>query len=315
MIFNLLIGLLLIVIGAEAFLRGAGTLRKHFALPSFVVGLILIGFGTSLPELAVGIGATLARFEGVALGLLLGSVIVNMALILGLCALIEPIRMSSKAIGRDGAATVIAALYLLLGTLMEPTGLVWPLIGLALFALYVALTFFEERRLSGTGVMARKAEFVRTGPAKMALGLGLVVLGLGGIIYGSAKLIEGSVGYAADLGLPLTVIGLALLAVITSIPEAVVSIHSTIKGKGDVAVGNVLGSNVFNMLCVLPICQILMPGGESFFTGPWAMHAFAALMVSLVAYHFIVSEKTISRAEGAVLLTVYGGYLLAAVYQ
>ncbi|MEM7568804.1 MAG: hypothetical protein AAF337_03315 [Pseudomonadota bacterium] len=315
MTIKLLIGFVLIVVGAEGFLRGAGGLRDVMKLPPFVIGLLLIGFGTSVPELAIGAGATLARFEAVALGMLLGSFIVNLALLLGICVLIKPITLSNKAIGKDGAAMVIAALYLLAGCVLKPTGWMWPVLGLALFATYMGLTFVEEGRLSGTGIMARKADFVRRGPTHTALNLILLVGGLGAIVFGSGQLIEGGVGYAADMGVPLTVIGIAIIAIFTSIPEAVVSIHSTLKGQGDVAVGNLLGSNIFNLLLILPLCQLLLPSGASFYAGPWSMHAFAALMVGLVAYGFILTNRAIGRLDGAVLLLIYGCYLLATLFQ
>lgn len=315
MILNFLIGLVFMVIGAEAVLRGAGSLKQRFGVPSFIVGLVVIGFGTSLPELAIGAGATAAGFETIALGLLLGSFIVNLALLLGICALAGQISLDKKVIGRDGAAMVIAASYLLIGTIVEPVGILWALVGFALFAGYTFVTYAVERRLDGTGVMARKADYIRVGPAESVLAIAILVLGLGAIMFGASKLVEGSTGYAADVGVPLTVIGLAILALITSIPEAVVSIHSTLKGECDVAVANLLGSNIFNLLFVLPLCQVLMPSGQSFFTGPWAMHAFAALLVGLIVYNFILSSRVLGRLDGCILLFIFGGYIAAAVYQ
>ncbi|MEO0412681.1 MAG: hypothetical protein AAF221_12670 [Pseudomonadota bacterium] len=315
MILNFLVGLVFMIIGAEAFLRGAGSLRERFAVPHFIVGLIVIGFGTSLPELAISAGATAAGFETVALGLLLGSFIVNLALLLGLCAAIKPIDLNRKVIGRDGATMVIGASYLLVGTIMKPTGLIWPIIGFAVFALYCAMTLLEERSQAGAGVMAKKAEYLRQGPSEAILAMAILILGLGAIMFGGKKLVEGSVGYAADIGVPLTVIGLALLALITSIPEAVISIHSAIKGQSDVAVANLLGSNIFNLLFVLPLCQLLMPTGQSFFAGPWTMHAFAALLVGLITYNFILGSRQLGRLDGAVFLLIYCGYIAAALYQ
>lgn len=313
MALKLLLGIICIVIGAEAVLRGSGTLRQRFKIPSFVIGFVIIGFGTSLPETAIGIGATLTRFEGLALGLLLGSTIVNLALILGLCALVRPLTPSRKAIGRDGLATMMASVYLLGGAVLQPTGWIWPVAGLVLFAGYFVMTLMGEHKLAGTGVMAQKADYIRTGPGKTVLGALLVLGGLAAIIFGCAQLIEGSTGYAADMGVSEAIIGLALVALITSIPEAVVSIHCALKGQSDVAIANLLGSNVFNLLVILPICMLLMPKGISLFEGNWTMHAFAAVMVSVLACSFIIGDRKVSRVEGGVLVLIYVGYLVAAI--
>lgn len=313
MIVKLLLGVALIVVGAEAVLRGAGTLKRRFKVPAFVIGLILVGFGTSLPETAIAIGATLMRFEGLAVGLLLGSSIVNLALVLGISALVKPLSPSRRAIGRDSLATSIAALYLLASAIIMPTNWLWPVLGLALFAAFVVTTVLKERSLAGTGVMAQKANYVRAGPTKTALGAVLVLGGFAAIVFGSAQLIEGSVGYAADMGVNEAIIGLALVAIITSIPEAVISLHSAYKGQCDVAIGNLLGSNIFNLLVVLPICMLLMPAGESFFSQGWAMHGLAAVLISMIASLFILSDRSVSRAEGGVLVVLYGCYLAAAL--
>lgn len=313
MALTLLLGIVFIVAGAEAVLRGAGTLRHRFKIPAFLVGFILIGFGTSLPETALAIGATTMRFEGLALGLLLGSTIVNLALILGLSALVKPLALSRKAIGRDGLATVIAALYLLISAVADPSGWIWPVFGLVLFSVYVVTTLLRQRELAGTGVMAQKANYIRTGPAKTLFAVILLLAGLGGIIFGCAKLIEGSVGYAADQGVSTAIIGLAIVALITSIPEAVVSLHSSYKGQCDVAVANLLGSSIFNLLVVLPICMLLMPSGVSFFAGDWAMHALAAALISLIAAGAIISGRAVSRLEGGILVAIYVAYMAAAL--
>lgn len=313
MALTLLIGIAFIVAGAEAVLRGAGTLRHRFKIPAFLVGFIIIGFGTSLPETALGVGATLMRFEGLALGLLLGSTIVNLALVLGLSALVKPLSPSRKAIGRDAIGTMIAALYLLASAVVQPTGWIWPVVGLALFALYVVTTLLREQTLAGTGVMAQKANYIRTGPAKTVLASLLLVGGLAAIVFGSAKLIEGSVGYAADMGISTAIIGFTIVALITSIPEAVVSLHSAFRGQSDVAIASLLGSNIFNLLVILPVCMLLMPGSVSFFAGDWAMHALAAFLISLIAGVFILSDRMVTRTEGAILVAVYGCYMAAAL--
>lgn len=313
MVLQVLLGIVLVVLGAEAVLRGASTLKQRYKIPAFVIGLILVGFGTSLPETAIGIGATLMRFEGLALGLLLGSSIVNLALILGLSAIVKPLEPSRRAIGRDSLVTTLAALYLLASAVIVPTGWAWPVFGLLMFTAYVVMTVVKERALAGTGVMAQKANYVRAGPAKTLFGALLVLGGFAAIIFGSAQLIEGSVGYAADMGVQEAIIGLALVAIITSIPEAVISLHSAFKGQCDVAIGNLLGSNIFNLLVVLPVCMLLMPAGESLFAGGWAMYALAALLVSLIACIFIMSDRVVSRAEGAILVIIYGCFLIAAL--
>jgi len=313
MALKLLLGILFTVLGAEAMLRGARTLKQRYKLPSFIVGLILVGFGTSLPETAISVGATLMRFEELALGLLLGSAVVNLALVLGISALIKPLKPNRKIIGRDALATLGASLYLFASALIQPTGWVWPVFGLVLFAAYLTATILRETALGGEGLMAQKADYARAGPTKVLFGIGLLLVGLAAIVFGSAKLVEGSVGYAADMGVPTTIIGLTLIAILTSIPEAVVSFHSAYRGRGEIAVGNLLGSNIFNLLVVLPICMLLMPSGESLFFGSWSLHALVAALISLIACTSILTDREVSRLEGGILVAIYGCALLAVL--
>ncbi|MEM6682119.1 MAG: sodium:calcium antiporter [Pseudomonadota bacterium] len=313
MMLKILLGVVFTVLGAEAILRGSQAVRRHFNLPAFIAGLLLVGFGTSLPETAISIGATLMRFEELALGLLLGSAVVNLALILGICAVIKPLSPDRTLLSRDATATLGASIYLFASAIAQPIGWLWPVFGLLLFALYVSITLRREAALGEGGVMAQKAGYARTGPAKLAFGAGLMLIGLAAIVFGSAKLIEGSVGYAADMGISSTVIGLLVVALITSIPEAVIAFHSTYRGRGDVAVGSLLGSNIFNLLVVMPICMLLMPAGESLFASNWAPHALIASLITFIACAMILTDRRVSRLEGAALLIIYGGTVLAVL--
>ncbi len=309
----LLLGIGLLTIGGEALIRGALGLARRFGVSPMLSGLVIVGFGTSMPEMAVSVDAALREQPDIAVGNVVGSNIANVLLILGLCALISPMAVSALALRRD-AATVIAAsvLYLLLARdalLARPEGL---LLLLALLAYLVwAWRSERDRAAPSAAVHAAEAEEVDHVPATAAVSLGAVIAGLVLLIAGSRVLLAGAIGVAQGLGVSEALIGLTLVAVGTSLPELTVSVIAALRRHADVAVGNILGSNIFNLLGILGVSALVQPlavAGRIAAVDQWVMLG-AALLLTL----FLLTGRRLSRGEGGLLLAAYVAYTAASV--
>ncbi|NBR90988.1 MAG: sodium:calcium antiporter [Rhodobacteraceae bacterium] len=296
----ILAGFACLLIGGEALVSGAVSLAKRLGIPPMVIGLTLVGFGTSTPELVTSVQAALKGSPGIAVGNVVGSNIANILLILGVSALLAPIAVERLAFRRDGTGlilgTVLALALMLQGTLGAGSGMVL-LLGLGV---YLAASFLI--RVPGDAAPAE------AGPVRSpALSLLWFVGGLALVLAGAHVLVLGAVGVARDLGVSETVIGLTIVAVGTSLPELVTSVIAARKGESDVALGNILGSNVFNLLGILGITALVTPleVPPEILTGDlWIM---LAVTVALIAA--CLTRVGISRKEGAGFLAGYGAYL------
>lgn len=304
------LGLIGLVVGGEMLVRGAVSAAKSFGISPMVIGLTLVGFGTSTPELVTSLQAALSGSSGIAIGNVVGSNTGNVLLILGIAALIAPITVDPKAFRRDGTVLVIATLIclgaVLLGEIDRPigAGLVTAL------AAYLGFTLWSEKRTGGTpaaAVYENEADAV-VGP-ETALGISLLIciVGLAITIFGARFLVSGAVSLAQAAGLSETVIGLTIVAIGTSMPELVTSIIAVRKGEGAVALGNVLGSNIFNILGILGITVLVQPmtiPNEIVRLDIWVLCA-----TTLVLITFARSGWTISRREGGLFVFGYIAYL------
>ncbi|WP_417777914.1 calcium/sodium antiporter, partial [Stutzerimonas xanthomarina] len=248
-------GLVLLVAGAEALVRGAAKLASRFGIPPLIIGLTVVAFGTSAPETAVSVQASLNGSGDIAVGNVIGSNIANILLILGLSALIAPLVVSRQLIRLD-VPVMIGAGLLCYG--LAWNGSISRLDGILLLVALLGYTLFlviaSKREQPGPGVDEFDTEFGPDPAAKpyaWVLQLLLIVLGLGLLVGGSNLLIEGAVGLARALGLSELVIGLTVVAIGTSMPELATSVLAVIRGERDIAVGNIVGSCIFNLLLVL----------------------------------------------------------------
>ncbi len=304
----LLLGIALLTGGGEALIRGALGLARRFGVSPMLSGLLIVGFGTSMPELVVSVDAALREQPDIAVGNVVGSNIANVLLILGLCALISPLAVSALALRRD-AVTVIAAsgLYLLLARdalLARPESLLL----LAALLAYLVWAWRSERASAApaAAVHAAEAEEVNRVPASTPVALAAVIAGLALLIGGSQALLAGAVGIAQGLGVSEALIGLTLVAVGTSLPELTVSVIAALRRHADVAVGNILGSNIFNLLGILGVSALVQPlavAGRITAVDQWVMLG-AALLLTL----FLLTGRRLSRGEGALLLAAYISY-------
>ncbi|RVT82258.1 calcium/sodium antiporter [Rhodobacteraceae bacterium CCMM004] len=291
-------GLALLLLGGHFLVGAAVALATRLGLSPLFIGLTVVGFGTSAPELAASISAALAGAPGIAVGNVVGSNIANILLILGLSALLAPIAVGQAAFLRDAAALTAATL----GTAaVLATGVVGPVAGgaaLALLALYLIATARSERGAS--------AEAEVPGDTSLTRAVGGFVLGLGGILAGARLTVDGATDLAAQAGISEAVIGLTVVAVGTSLPELVTSVVAARRGAGAVALGNVLGSNIFNLLGILGATALVAP-----LTVPDGMGRDIVAMIAATALMIWVARSghTITRAEGGVMVGLYAAYL------
>ncbi len=308
----LLLGIGLLAAGGEALIRGALGAAKRLGVSPLLSGLLIVGFGTSVPEMVVSIDAALEGRPDIAIGNVVGSNIANVLLILGLCALITPLAVSAMALRRD-AVTVIGASVLFI-VLAASNGIshLDAVILLAGLAGYLTWAYVSEKSNGALSAEMHKAEAdeVSHVPQTALLSAVLVILGLAVLIAGSRVLLKGAVGLAQGMGVSEAVIGLTLVAVGTSLPELTISVIAAVRRHADVAVGNVLGSNIFNLLGILGVSALVQPlevGGRILSFDQWVMLAVAVLLMV-----FLFTGKRVTRAEGGVLFAGYLAYILAS---
>lgn len=308
-IIAVLAGLLLLVWSADRFVEGAAATARHFGMPPLLIGMVIVGFGTSAPELVVSALASWQGNPGIALGNAYGSNITNIALILGLTALISPIAVHSQVLRKElPILTIVTGFALYMMGDLELTVLDgW--VHLAVFSVLMAWSIRQglQQRGDALGKEMEDELIVHQMPLKKAL-LWLVI-GLTLLIASSRVLVWGAVNIAQSLGVSDLIIGLTIIAVGTSLPELASSIIAVRKNEHDIALGNVLGSNLFNTLAVVGIAGIINPLGFEQVVVSRDMTVMAALTVSLfiIGYGFRGVGR-INRFEGALLLACYIGY-------
>ncbi len=298
------IGLAGLVFGGDLLVRGAVDLARRIGMSPLVIGLTLVGFGTSTPELVTSIQAALVESPGIAVGNVVGSNIANILLILGIAAALAPVAVQRASFLRDGAVLVISALMclgaILYGRLSLPIGIVFLM---ALIA-YVTFTVLQERGRAAPEAFGEADLPAQTG--SLWKDLVFVAGGLVLTILGARFLVTGAIDVAQVLGVSEAVIGLTIVAVGTSLPELVTTIAAARRGQADIAFGNVVGSNIFNVLFILgataTIHPIDVPATIAAFD-IWIMLGATALLLA-----FSVSRWRIGRIEGWILLAAYAAY-------
>jgi cation:H+ antiporter len=303
------LGLALLIVGGEVLVRGASSAARKLGVSPLMIGLTLVGFGTSTPELVTSLQAVFAGSPGIAVGNVVGSNISNALLILGLTALIAPIAVDRRAFLRDGPMLALvtgAAVWVLLqGELTQRLGL----IAVGVLAAYILLVWLLERkRPDAEGERIEdEADLMSGWRGSPWLALLLAVVGIGLTIVGARFLVDGSVSLARSYGVSDTVVGLTIVAVGTSMPELVTSVIAALRKQGDVALGNIIGSNLYNLLGILGITAIIKPipvPPEMLAVDVWVL-AGATAAVILFAFRGL----KISRWEGLALAAGYAGYM------
>lgn len=307
-----LAGLIAVVWAADRFIDGSAALARYLGMPPLLIGMVIVGFGTSAPELAVSVIAAADGSPGLALGNAYGSNIANIGLILGITALLYPLAVHSLAVRKELpillAVTALAIAQLSDGTIGRPDALLLLAVfaGLMGWSLRVGLKGGADPLAAETG-----AELAARGLTRSAAAL-WAVIGLLLLVVGSRVLVWGAVEVARDSGVSELIIGLTVVAVGTSLPELASSLLAVRKGESDIAFGNIIGSNLFNTLAVVGLAGVIAPIDVT----PDALYRDGAVMMAMTVALFAYclwcgKEPRIGRAAGSILLIAYLAYAVA----
>lgn len=310
-----IIGFVLLISGAEFLVRGASSLAIAIGISPLVVGLTVVAFGTSAPELAVTVQSTYAGQADLAIGNVVGSNIANILLVLGLAALYGALRVDKQLLRLELPLMVCLSVLILL---MGLDGKIGHMDGFILFAGAVIYTTYVIRKSrkqvkADKAAAALEADVPLTpvkGPHHFIKQLGLILFGLIMLVFGSRWLIDGAVAVARILGVSELVIGLTIIAVGTSLPEVATSIIASTKKKGDIAVGNAVGSNIFNILVVLGLGSAVSPSG--IIVSPLAIQSDIPIMiaVAIICIPVFYTNYRIERWQGGILVLYYAAYTI-----
>ncbi len=299
----LLIGLVGLFFGGEALVRGSVGIARRMAIPPLLIGLTVVGFGTSTPELLVSVDAAWRGVPDIALGNIIGSNIANILLIVGLSALVWPIKVMGATLRRDTAVMMAAALVLLpvfaMGQLGRPAGLIL-VVGLAAYLVWAY-------RQPGEAV---EDEVGAPAPASALVSVLWVIGGLIALMVGARFLVDGAVNIARGYGISEAFIGLTIVAVGTSLPELATSLIAAFRRQSEIAIGNIVGSNIFNVLGILGVTALIapIPVASRFLTFDLPV----MIAVSLVLTALLLTRPVIGRAVGVAMLAGYVVYVWGA---
>ncbi|MCQ1535930.1 calcium/sodium antiporter [Methanosarcina sp. KYL-1] len=332
----LLAGLVLLVKGSDYFVKSASTIAKKLGVSEFVIGLTLVAVGTSIPELASSIAASLQQASGIVIGNVVGSNIANIALIVGLAAFLSPVRTEPEMLRRDGYIMLFAALLFFAFALNEALSRLEAAVFVLLYLAYVFFLFEDKPKHKGSLYFKEfltyfiKFEYVNSmrkkintaswdrnstlteeqALARKDLGKDILTLAAGGaaVILGAKYFVAQSIFFAQMLNIPDTIIGTTLVAVGTSLPELMVTVSAARKGYGSIALGNVIGSNITNIFLILGISGLLFPINVAeislFLTTPFM------IFISVVMLVFISTGWEIKKWEGVALMLFYAAFLV-----
>ena len=312
----LVAGFILLVKGADYFVEGSAGIAKKYNVPGFIIGMTIVAMGTSAPECAVSVAAALKGNNGIAIGNVIGSNIFNLLVVVGICAAIKPIQVKDKILKGDFPFSIFVGILLMFlcydklifGSNQKNT--IGRIDGALMLIIFVAFLIYMVRsamKAKSNGEVIEEEEIKELPLVKCIV---YIILGAAAIVLGGDLVVDSAKGIAKDFGMTDTLIGLTIVAFGTSLPELVTSVVAARKGEVDMALGNVIGSNIFNILLVLGISSAIHPiVGVS-------MHNIYDLMilavVSIMTWIFAKTGKRINRPEGAVMLLVYTGYIVYA---
>lgn len=311
-------GLIFLVVGGEFLVRGASQLAGALGIAPIVIGLTVVAFGTSTPELAVSLDAAFSGNADIAIANVVGSNIFNVLFILGVSALISPLVIHSQMIKREVPIMIGVSFLIYIFAL---NGVIGRIEGLVLFAGIITYTSWLviEARKNKNENQELKTESEKeysekpSGAKGILASIGFVVVGLGVVMSGADWLVDGAVQMAKSLGVSDTVIGLTIVAAGTSLPEVVASIMATIKGERDIAVGNVVGSNIYNILAIVGLSSAIVPGGLNVNEAMLRLDFPVMLAVAAICYPFFRTGSQLSRKEGAFFLGSYIAYTIIMI--
>lgn len=296
----LIIGLVLLTKGADLFVDGASSLARKFHIPQIIIGLTIVAMGTSAPEASVSIASALKGSAGVAIGNVFGSNIANILLILGLTSAICNLKIQRNSIIYEmpfvlAITTLLCLMGYYFGTLNRLCGVVF----LILFLVFMGYLF----KMAKTTEQAQEEEIKQLHPVKMAL---FIIGGLAALVFGSDLTVNSAINIAHMLNISDRIIGLTIIAIGTSLPELVTCVVAAVKKQPDLAVGNIIGSNIFNILFVLGATCAICPVP---FDSAFYFDGAVAFLAIILLWIFTVKDTVLSRGEGIILTLSYIGYM------
>jgi cation:H+ antiporter len=308
----LIIGLIVLIVGGDYLVKGSSSIALRLHLSPLVVGLTIVAFGTSAPELLISIQSALKGSPDIAMGNVVGSNICNLALVLGLTAVINPVKVQTNSLRIDWPMTMGASILLFLVVREGVLGAVEGVIFLIAISIYLVLIIVQSRIDVKSKLREKENEDIPDAPKKqMWKDITFILLGCVALYYGSEWFVSSSKELALSLGVEERVVGLTVVALGTSLPEMVTAAVASYKGETDLALGNLMGSNIFNILSILGITAIITP-----------IHVHAVilnkdiiwmLMITLMILPLMIVRREVGRADGIVLLIVYTVYVYTVV--
>lgn len=317
----LVIGFIALIKGADFFVEGSASVARYFKVPGVIIGLTIVAMGTSAPELAVSVSAGLSGSNEIAVSNVVGSNIFNLLMVLGVCAVMKPLPVDPGIKKRDFPISLVATLLVVVlggnlvlsgrcrdlhnpmaeaGTLFRWNGLILT----AFFIFYILYTIYIARK--------NRVEEEEEKPLSVGMSILFIAGGLAAIILGGQLVVNNAKALAALWGMSETLIGLTIVAIGTSLPELVTSVVASSKGQNGMAIGNVVGSNIFNLLLILGVSGSIHPIGV---TVASFVDLGLLLGISLIAYAFVCSGRKINRVEGAVMILMYAAYTTYAILR
>ncbi len=316
----LIVGFVMLIKGADWFVDGASMIAKKFGIPQIVIGLTIVAFGTSAPEAAISITSAVKESAGLAIGNVLGSNVLNIFLILGLCALFTPLAVKKSTLYIEiPFVIVISSVLMILGVIGKQLGWIDGLIlWLFFIAFFVYLIILSKKDKSAIADLQESEKEIDQEEAKhqkksieIAKMLGKLAVGIALVILGSQAIVNGAQTIASGFGMSESLIGLTIVAFGTSLPELVTSMTAARKGEADLAIGNIVGSNIFNILFVLGTSSLIssIAYDTNWITG-FMIDNIVAIVVAVVLFLCILltKEKKLKRAGGITMLVMYAGY-------
>jgi cation:H+ antiporter len=307
----IIIGFILLVWSADRFVEGAASTAKHLGMPTLLIGILIVGFGTSAPEMVVSAIAAMEDNPALALGNALGSNIVNIALILGITAIVTPIAVHSKIVKKELPLLILIVLvtgYLLFDDALTLTE---GIILLSAFFALIGWSIFAAIKGRGDTLEDEFENELQEHSMSLKQGIIWLTIGIVLLIISSRILVWGAVGIAHEFGVSDLIIGLTIVALGTSLPELAASVVAAKKGEHDIAIGNVVGSNMFNLLAVIGIATVINPMNNiapEVLQRDWIFMLALTITLLIMAYGFKGKDGKINRVEGTILLLCYIAY-------
>jgi len=295
-----ILGVIFLWKGSDILVEGTSKTAIHLGVSSLIISVILVGFGTSAPEFAISVGAAIQNNSDISLGNIIGSCVANLFLVLGIASIIRPIKVKKPVIKREFSIVLVATIILVIASyfnFLDAYRYIGGVVFLIIFSIFIL--FF---------VMCAKNERIKPTNSKASnikKPVILIILGIIGVIIGAWLLIESAVVIADFLGIPTFVIALSLVAIGTSVPELVVSAMASYRNEPDIAVGNVLGSNVFNILLILGFAALFIPLKAS----DYIDHLVVLLIYTAIMFPLINFGQSITRFKGIIMLGLFSVYI------